>query len=179
MSSLNSKIESILFVASKPLSISNISKSLGVSNQDVEESMEEITIKFNSDSSGIYLSRVGDTVQFSTNINNTDDVEHFVKYDISLELTKAQLETLTIIAYEGPVTRPEIEEIRGVNCALILRNLLIRGLITESEVDDKIVPIYSLSMEAMLELGINNVTELKDYDTFHNHEHLILENKDE
>jgi len=172
MSTLLGSIEAILFVASAPLTITKIAKALGTDRTAVMDAIGELRRKYNREDSGIHLLEVGERIQMTTNAAYTEIVERFVKYDIALELTKAQLETLTVIAYMGPVTRPEIEEIRGVNCALILRNLMIRGLILESDLDDRLVPVYELTMEALAELGVTSPTELPKYDTLHDHENI-------
>jgi len=80
------------------------------------------------------------------------------------------LETLTIIAYRGPVTRPEMEQIRGVNCSQILRNLLIKGLVEMEEKNKE--PYYSISVDFLKYLGVSNIQELPDYDKLHQHESL-------
>ena len=169
---LVSKIESILFVASKPLAISKIAKAIEVETDKIEDSLETLKMKYNRDDSGINILTEGDRVQMSTNPNNADVLSGFIKEEISGELTKAQLETLTVVAYRGPITRPELEEIRGVNCSVILRNLMIRGLVEEKEDIEKMLPAYNISFEALRHLGVNSIDELPDYNILRDHEHL-------
>ncbi|MFB6226039.1 MAG: SMC-Scp complex subunit ScpB, partial [Candidatus Paceibacteria bacterium] len=85
------------------------------------------------------------------------------------------------IAYRSPITKPELEEIRGVNCTRILKNLMMRGLIKEQEKEDRIVSEYILSSEAMQYLGISSPEELPEYDELNSHEHLekLLNNQDD
>ncbi|PIZ95135.1 MAG: hypothetical protein COX81_01575 [Candidatus Magasanikbacteria bacterium CG_4_10_14_0_2_um_filter_37_12] len=172
MSSLLSQIESILFIASKPLSCKKIAKAVGKMSGEVAEAIETLQMKYNQGDSGIHLLVDGETVQMATNPDNTSVIEEFIKDQTRGELTKAQLETLTVIAYRSPVTRPELEQIRGVNCAVIIRNLLIRGLVKEKTDGDALLPEYSLSMEALSNLGINNVSELNNYEELHVHENV-------
>src|SRR3989338_2309250 len=172
MSSLSSRLESLLFIASKALSVNEIARSLDVPLEEVTETLAVLQTKFNHEESVIHIAMNGSSVQMQTNPAHAQDVERFVKYEISGELTKAQLESLTIVAYRGPISRPELEQIRGVNCAVILRNLLMRGLIDEHEDEKKVSPVYSLSMEAVRHLGVNSASELPDYSTLHKHEHL-------
>src|SRR3989339_222278 len=164
-----SLIESILFVASKPLTIQKIAKALGADNSKVEEVLLILEQKY-TDTSGIHISRVGDSVQMVTNPDNTDVVEKFVKNEVQGELTKAQLETLTVVAYRGPITRPELEQIRGVNCAVIIRNLMIRGLVEEKERDSELLPVYHISMEALRQLAVTNTSELPNFDVLSAHD---------
>lgn len=178
--SITSKIESILFVASKPLSVKQIAKAISAKEMDVMEALETLKMKYNQDESGIRILFSDEVVQMSTNPENSEWVDLFVKDEVSGELTKAQLETLTVIAYRGPITRPELEQIRGVNCALIIRNLLVRGLIEEKEEENKILPLYFVSLEALRHLGIDSVENLPDYETIHQHEYIenVLNNKE-
>lgn len=168
---LQSQIESILFVASKPLKLQTIAKALDCDINEIEEAVENLIRKYNSES-GISILQVDESIQMSTNPKNIGSIEGFIKDEVAGELTKAQLETLTVIAYREPITRPELELIRGVNCSLIIRNLLIRGLIDEVDEADKIVPVYRLSFEALRHLGVSNVTELPDYENMSGHDHI-------
>lgn len=169
---LHSQIESILFVASKPLSARQIAKALRQKTADVELALEDLKAKYNQPASGLRILHEGENYQMATNPDNSAAIDLFIKDEAAGELTKPQLETLTVIAYRGPITRPELEQIRGVNCAIILRNLLMRGLIDEHEDEKKVSPVYSLSMEAVRHLGVNSASELPDYSTLHKHEHL-------
>ncbi len=170
--SLVSRMESILFVASKPLTEQQLAKALDVSVEKIIDTLETIKMKFNHQESGIHLLVTDSTVQFASNANHSDDVSKFVKNEISGELTKAQLETLTVIAYRSPVTKPEIEQIRGVNCTIIIRNLLMRDLIIEDDDITKIFPVYSLSTNALAHLGIQSTEELPEYETLSVHDHI-------
>lgn len=166
------KLESILFVASKPLTTRQLAKAVGKQPADVAEAIATLQMKYNRDDSGIWLFVEGETVQMGTNPASADAIQGFVKDEVSGELTKAQLETLTVVAYRGPMTRAEIEEIRGVNCSVILRNLLIRGLIDEKQDDEKLAMVYSLSMDALRELGVASADQLPDFESLRTHEHL-------
>ncbi len=170
--SLLSKLESILFVASKPLTEKKLATSLGVSEDKIRDTLETLKVKFNNEHSGIHLLWSEDVVQFSSNPENKEEVAGFVKNEIVGELTRAQLETLTVIAYRSPTSKPEIEQIRGVNCAVILRNLQVRGLITETDDKEKIFPVYSLSTQALAHLGINSIEELPDFEKLSTHENI-------
>ncbi len=168
MKDIVSILESILFVASKPLTVKALARALEVSEGDIEGGLVRISEKYTG-VCGIHYLRVDDTLQLVTNPENTVEVEKFVARDILGELTKAQLETLTVIGYRGPITRPEIEEIRGVNCAVILRTLLIRDLVEEHESSDSVLPTYTVSITALRQLGVDKVEELPDYVEIHNH----------
>ncbi len=170
--SLTSQIESILFVASKPLKISKIAKSLETSLEHIEEALETLIMKYNRNDSGIHVLHEADTAQMATNPSNSGAIDGFIKDEVTGELTKAQLETLTVVAYRSPITRSDLEQIRGVNCAVILRNLMMRGLVVEYDSKDEILQTYILTPDALSHLGVSATTELPGYDTLHAHDHI-------
>lgn len=170
--SVSSRIEAILFVASRPVSTREIAAALAVSTQEIAGDIEALREKYNHDESGIHILSEGDRLQMAANPACEDTVRGFVKEEAAGELTKAQLETLTVIAYRSPITRPELEQIRGVNCAVILRNLLLRGLIEEQESHDALFPAYVLSFDALAHLGIASAEELPEYQSLRAHEYI-------
>lgn len=171
--SLTSQIESILFVASKPLSVKKISKAAEVGEETVAESLKELSAKYNQPESGVTLLFNNDEWQLVSNPLNRVSAEKFLKAEVTGELTRPQLEALTVVSYCGPMTRPELEQIRGVNCALILRNLLMRGLIKENEDVNSLLPTYEVTMDYIRHLGVKSLSELPDYASLHNHEYVI------
>ena len=167
---LTTSIESILFAAAKPISLEQLRKHFDVSIEVVTEAVEDIRNRYNQATSGIHLLEQEGKVQFVTNPDASEDVAVFLKKDATAPLTKPSLETLTVIAYRGPVTRPELEQIRGVNCGIILRNLLIRGFIEETQDRVRLQPVYSVSMDFMRKLGLTHLEELPEYTSFHTNE---------
>jgi len=170
MSNIISQIESILFVASKPLSVKKIAKTLQIDESAVLESLENLRIKYNQPESGIVLLQNSEEWQLTSNPDNREAAENFIKSEISGELTRPQLETLTVVAYCGPITKPELEQIRGVNCSLILRNLMMRGLVKEAEDITKLLPTFEVTMDYLRHVGLTSLSELPDYAALHNHE---------
>lgn len=178
--SLLPKIESILFVASKPVSIKTLAKVLSSPVEEVSEALKTLVEKYNTNESGINIIMSEQEAQMTSSSAYSELVEQFTKSEILGELTPAQLETLTVVAYRQPVTRPELEQIRGVNCSVILRNLMQRGLVEEESNKDMVMPAYRLSVFALRHLGVTKVEELPHFDEFHAHEHInaTLEQKD-
>lgn len=170
--SLLPRLEAVLFVASKPLTVKQLANALSASQDEVLAVLKILCEKWNIPESGIHILSSVDSFQMVSNPELSEVVEKFVQKEITSELTRAQLETLTVIAYRGPITRPEIEQIRGVNCSLILRNLLMRGLLEEQSQADDLVPSYVLSIDALRVLGIGSPTQLPDYEILHAHEYL-------
>ncbi len=171
---INSQLETILFVASKPLSLKKIVKVLQIEELAVQEALVSLCLKYNNQESGIVVIQNNDEWQMVANSDNRESAENFLKAEVSGELTRPQLETLTVVSYCGPITRPELEQIRGVNCSLILRNLMMRGLVKESDDPSGLLPKYEVTMEYLRHLGINNLNELPEYDKLHNHEHISI-----
>ncbi len=160
-----SQIESLLFVSHKPLSIKKISLHISVSPKEVEECLHLLMEKYQDrEDSGIFLIRNGDQFQFVSSPRNTHIVQEYLKEDVSGELTRPAIETLSIIAYRGPLSKSEVEQIRGINCSLILRNLLIRGLIDAKEDVTRMEKIYTISFDFLHHLGFQSTSQLPDYE---------------
>ncbi len=167
MENLQAKIESVLFVATKPLSVKQLARAVDAGESDVRDVIAEIIASRNTETSGIHVVQNGDDVQFATNPACAKLVEEYLAVELDPELTKPSVEALTIIAYRGPITKPEVEAIRGVNCSLIVRNLLLRGLIIEQDDGVKMQPVYTLSTDALRFFGVTRVEDLPDYGELH------------
>ncbi len=166
---LKSKIEALLFVAGKPLTVKKIAELVADKEPEVALALLELQGQYSA-SSGIQIFATGSQWQMGTSGECADIVAEFVKQEFAGELTRPQLETLTVIAYRGPISKTELEIIRGVSCSLIIRNLLIRGLIDE-EHDSKLKQNkYRISMDFLRHLGITQVEALPDYQSLHGHE---------
>lgn len=169
--SFASQIESILFLATKPLTLRDLVKATAApTEKDVLDAIEQLRLKYEQPESGVRLVIHENLFQFMTAPENTELVEKVFHQELSGELTKPALETLTIIAYRGPITKPELELIRGINCSMILRNLMMRGLVIEQAGDDEFSAKYIVSPEFLQFLGMTNVKELPEFDALHSHE---------
>jgi segregation and condensation protein B len=167
---LAAQLESILFVASKPLSSKQCSEALEISLEEVKEVFQQLKNKYEFLHSGIVILETNEEWYMTTHPENNVLAEKFLKAEISGELTKPQLETLTVISYCGPITKAELEHLRGVNCSMILRNLMMRGLVKESEGVVELLPAYEVTLEYLRYLGIERVEDLPRYQEFHTHE---------
>ncbi len=163
-------IEALLFASGKPVALTTLSKLLQISVEEVQEALKQLSKTRNTDASGIHILVHEGKVQCVTHPEEGEIVQSFLKEEVSGELTQPSLETLTIIAYRGPITKPEIEQIRGVNCSLILRNLLIRGLIEEKEDKQRLQNTYTISFDFLRHLGVDRVEDLPQYATLHTEE---------
>jgi len=133
--------------------------------------MDELQAKYNTPKSGIIILQNNDEYQMTSSPDNREVAENFLKSEVSGELTRPQLETLTVISYCGPITKPELEQIRGVNCSLILRNLMLRGLVKEVNTAG-LLSAYQVTMNYLRHLGLTCIDELPNYDQLKNHPYL-------
>jgi segregation and condensation protein B len=161
MNQLNKSVESILFVANKPLNTKAIAKYLSSEETAVLNALKEIQEMRKE--TGIVLLEASGLWQLATNAENSEVVKNFLNAELREKLTDATVETLAIIAYRQPVSRGEIEAIRGVNCQYSIRHLLIRGLIQKSGTKDRQV-LYETTLEFLQHLGIPSVNDLPDFE---------------
>ncbi len=172
MNELQQQIESLLFVESKPLTVKKIAKATGKKAEDVQKAINTLQVEYAERAGGVTVVTEGDNVQLMTAPDQAEFVSTFVAQEQTGELTRPSLETLTIIAYRGPVPKTEIELIRGVNCSLILRNLLIRGLVDLDGETEAGTPIYRVTMDFLKFVGVNNVKELPEYAELNKNEYM-------
>jgi segregation and condensation protein B len=164
-------LEAILFAGAKAFSVRRLSELCGFSVEDVEAALTALDERLAS--SSIMLQRAGNDVQLVTRPEYADAVKKVAADEVTGELTRASLEALTILAYRGPLTRPELEQIRGVHSSIILRNLELRGLIEEKEDTRLGQPVYAVTFDFIRHLGLKSVEELPKYDELRGHENVV------
>ncbi len=170
MPSLKSQIESVLFISNQPVSFKRLSEVISVPVRQIEEAVTQLVADYAVSEHGMLIQRNEHSAQMVTAPDNAALVAAFIKEETTGELSRASLETLTIIAYRGPITRAELEQIRGVNCAVIVRNLLMRGLIEATEDKQKMQTTYAVTLDFLKFLGAAEVSDLPDYQVLHTHE---------
>lgn len=166
--SLISSVESILFVSSKPLTARKLADLVRADPHDVGEALEALQTAYKERAGGVFLVQNGHEYQFVTAPENAALVQEYLKEETAGELSRPSLETLTIIAYRGPLTKPEIEQIRGVNCTMILRNLLMRGLVLTEDGGGLLGQRYRVTLDFMRFLGVQRIEDLPDYAALRN-----------
>ncbi len=154
------KLEALLFVAPEPVAPAQLAAALDVTNSVVERGLKELEEALQS--RGLRLQRHGGRVQLTSAPELAGLVERFLGLEAVSHLSRAALETLAIIAYQQPVTRPQIDAVRGVNSDGMMKSLLGKGLIMESgRADGPGRPIlYSTTPEFLQHFGINSILEL-------------------
>jgi len=121
-------IEMLLFLSEKPLGVEEVHRATGLEPARIAKALDKLSGHYREGVSGIVLHEVAGGWQLRTSPDTTDYARRFLKVKPQ-RLTRAALETLAIIAYRQPVTRPEIEEIRSVDCGAVVKALLERKLI--------------------------------------------------
>lgn len=162
--SISAKIESLLFIAAKPMSIKALAELIRSSEDEIETACEKLVTGYQENQSGVRIIREGTKYQMVSAPDNAQVVQEFIKDETTGELSRPSLEALTIIAYRGPISKIDLDRIRGVNCALIIRNLLIRGLIEAKFDKTKNETYYNVTMDFIRHLGVNSLENLPDYE---------------
>ncbi len=162
---IKSIIESTLFIKGSPVSIIQLAKNIKVNKQEIEKIVADIVEDYAQNKRGLTIIEKDAKIQMVTNPDNADYIEKMIKKDLQNSLSKTALEALAIVAYRGPISRPEIDAIRGVNSSFILRNLLMQGLIIKkTKSTNQRSYFYEISFEFLKKIGINNIKELPDYE---------------
>lgn len=164
-STLASRIESILFLSGSPVTVQHLEKVLKAKRSAIEAALHDLADHYRE--RGIVIVRHGDAWQFGTAPENAAVLEELAKSEFTDELSKAALETLAVIAYKGPLTRVEIDYIRGVNSSFSIRNLLLRGLVERNDnPKDSRSYLYQISMDLLRHLGLRAREELPQWEEF-------------
>jgi segregation and condensation protein B len=157
---LSAKLEALLFVAPEPVTTAQLAAALDVSPSVVERGLHELDAALAT--RGLRLQRNAGRFQLTTAPQLAELIERFLGLEATTHLSRAALETLSIIAYQQPVTRPQIDAIRGVNSDSMMKSLLHKGLILESgRADGPGRPIlYSTTPEFLQHFGLNSILEM-------------------
>ena len=157
---LSVKLEALLFVAPEPVTTTQLAAALDVASSVVERGLNELDVSLAT--RGLHLQRNAGRFQLTTAPQLAELVERFLGLEATTHLSRAALETLAIIAYQQPVTRPQIDSIRGVNSDSMMKSLLNKGLILESgRADGPGRPIlYSTTPEFLQHFGLNSILEM-------------------
>ena len=168
---LSIQLEGLLFVAAEPVTLTHLAEALDVDSTMVEAALKELDASLQT--RGLRLQRHAGRVQLTTAPELAATVERFLGLEATTHLSRAALETLAIIAYQQPVTHPQIDAIRGVNSDSMLKSLLNKSLIVESgRTEGPGRPIlYSTSPEFLQHFGLNSITELPPLELSENNNH--------
>lgn len=161
LENLEQIVEAVLFVYGEPLNAEKIAKTIKVKTEAVRTAL--VGLKNNLAGRGIKLLEQDGYWQLAADKSASPAIENLVKNEIREELTPASLEVLAITAYHGPVTKSQVETIRGVNSAYSLRTLVLRGLVERTIASGK-TNAYKISLAALRKLGLEKIEELPLFD---------------
>lgn len=162
MSNLKSKLESLLFVSNRPLKAKTLANLLQTEENEVKAALNELAEERKD--SGVVLLSADEGYQLATNSANSPVVKEFLNADLRERLTDASIEVLSIVAYRQPISKAEIEAIRGVNSQYSLRILLIRGLIEKiPDPHDGRANLYQTTTEFLQQLGLTSAQDLLEF----------------
>lgn len=157
-----SAIESILFFWADPIDLSSLAKILAIDEKQVKVYIESLDKRYEEESFGIEIKHVNDSYQLVTKAKNSNYIEKLTVNIDEKSLSDALMETLSIIAYKQPITRVEIDSIRGVNCSSSITSLIDRGLIKELGKLDRIGKpiIYGTTDEFLRVFALKTLDDL-------------------
>ncbi len=166
--SLSARLEALLFIAPGAVTPTQLAAALDLPTSEVEKGLQELAgeYKDNSQSRGLRLQRHHNRVQLISAPETAGSIERFLGLEASSRLSRAGLETLAIVAYQQPVTRPQIDAIRGVNSDGVIKSLLSKGLVTEAGRAEAVGrPIlYHTTPEFLQYFGLSSLEELPALD---------------
>jgi len=162
------KIEAILFYLAEPVKISFLVKTLEVSKEEILAAVGELGTQL--EKRGVRIIYHNDEITLATAPEFSDLIEKIIKEEREKDLGRSGIETLSIVAYKGAVSKKEIEYIRGVNSQYALRNLLLRGLVEKktSQGDERMI-LYSITGDTLRYLGLSHISELPEYEESQKH----------
>ncbi|MBI1957088.1 MAG: SMC-Scp complex subunit ScpB [Candidatus Niyogibacteria bacterium] len=163
--SLSKRIEAVLFVHGEPMSIARLSELLGAGKTEIRDALLELDSRLTG--SALRLVYALDDVQLACREYLESDVSALVSAEFARGLSRAGAETLAVVAYRGPVSKKDIDYIRGVNSAFALRSLLIRGLIARRTSDaDRRTTVYEPTLDFLKFMGVGRREDLTGYAEF-------------
>jgi segregation and condensation protein B len=161
--SLEAQIEALLFWKAETISIKKIASILEKEESEIKSAI--VNLRESMNGRGITIIELEDEITLGTAKEVSGLIEKLNKEELSKDLGKSGLETLSIILYQGPISRADIDYIRGVNSQFIIRNLLIRGLIEKIDnPNDQRSFFYKPTLELLSYLGISKIEDVPEYE---------------
>ena len=157
-------LEAILFAAAAPVPYGRLSETLGLKSEVIQEMCRTLSNDYERRGAGIRMQFMNAQVQLTTAPEVSSAVETFLGLEATQKLSRAALETLTIIAYRQPVTKGEIEAIRGIRCDRVMEGLVRKGLVRDvgrSEAVGRPI-LYGTTDEFLKQFGFETIKELPE-----------------
>jgi segregation and condensation protein B len=166
---LQSALEAIIYAADEPATLDKLVEAIGAEKTEVRTALDLLVASYAAEDRGVEIRKVAGGYKFYTKPQHHEAVRKFIRsIQPPLRLTMPALETLAVIAYKQPATLPEVQEIRGVNCAGVVKTLLEKRLITTAGRKAVIGrPIlYRTSKEFLMRFGLSDIDELPSLKEF-------------
>lgn len=174
---MKSAIEALLFVSGEPLTIKDLSNSLEVPPKTISNILNEMILDYEEEKRGIKLISINGEYQLVTKAENSDYIQKLLKKNKRQSLSQASLESLAIIAYKQPITRVDIDEIRGVKSESAISKLLEKDLIKEVgrlEVPGRPI-LFGTTEEFLRQFGLKELNELPSLDLYSDKEEAAID----
>lgn len=163
---IEQQIEAYLFFKGEPVTLKEIAKDLKITQDEIVSAIENLEKQHTVEKRGIVIVQYDGVITLGTHPDTSDVITQLTKEELQRDLGKSALETLTIILYQGPITRSKIDHIRGVNSNFILRNLLMRGLVSRvPDPSDERSFVYTPSLDLLTHLGVTKIEDLPDFES--------------
>ncbi len=162
--SLVARLEALLFTSPSATTISQLSQALETTPREIENALRALEVRYLD--GGLRVQQFRGRIQLTTAPETAEDVEKFLGLEANTRLSRAALEALAVVAYQQPVTRPQVDSIRGVNSDSVLKTLLHHGLIEEAgraEAPGRPI-LYTLTPEFLQHFGLNSLEDLPPLD---------------
>lgn len=167
MNEKTAELEALLFIHGEPLTLKKIGAILEVKPDELGNLIAELKNRLADDTRGLTLIEDGEKLQFATKPQFGRLLEKFIKEELSEDLSPASLETLSLVAYFGPISRTRLDYVRGVNSSFILRSLLLRGLVERFPDPDRANAfLYRPTFDLLRHLGLEKKENLPDFEKF-------------
>ena len=161
---IKSAIESMMFVWGEPLPIKDVADIFGVDKKEIYEYCKELQEEYEQEGRGIVIREVNKSFQFVTRKENLDYIERLCTPSKTKRLSQSALETLAIIAYKQPVTKGEIEAVRGIRCDRVVEGLMKKNLIADAGRADTVgrPVLYVTTDEFLKQFGFESLKDLPE-----------------
>lgn len=166
---LDQTIEAVMFAGAKPFTVKRLCEIAEAEPEQTKQALADLGKRLDESGSAMMLQNIGHEYELVSRPEFAPAVSQVVNEETQGELTRAALEALTILAYRGPMTRPELEQIRGVHSSVIIRNLMMRGLVEEKSDQRLGQPLYAVTFEFLNHLGLSGAEGLPDYAELRGH----------
>ena len=159
---MKGRIEAILFVAGEAVAVKDLARALQTEETALRKELDALRDEYDYEQRGFMLKRFGDKVQLATRPLYAGDVVRLLQPVQQQSLSQAAMETLAVVAYKQPVTRAEVEQIRGVKCDYSLQSLIAKGLIRETGRKDTIgrPMLFGTTDQFLSHFGIEDLEKL-------------------